>query len=47
MQDTSRLIFIHGLEGTSLGDKAQLLRSIFPGILTPDFTGALEARLEA
>jgi pimeloyl-ACP methyl ester carboxylesterase len=46
MQDTSRLIFIHGLEGTSLGDKAQLLRSIFPGILTPDFAGTLEARLE-
>ena len=40
------MIFIHGLEGTSQGEKAQLLRSIFPAILTPDFTGALEARLE-
>jgi pimeloyl-ACP methyl ester carboxylesterase len=47
MQDTSRLIFIHGLEGTSQGEKAQLLRRIFPGILTPDFSGALEARLES
>ena len=47
MQNTSRLIFIHGLEGTSQGEKARLLRSIFPAILTPDFTGSLEARLES
>jgi dienelactone hydrolase len=47
MHNTSRLIFIHGLDGTSQGEKAQLLRGIFPGILTPDFTGALEARLES
>ena len=46
MQYTSRLIFIHGLEGTSQGEKARLLRSIFPAILTPDFAGVLEARLE-
>jgi pimeloyl-ACP methyl ester carboxylesterase len=45
MENTDRLIFIHGLEGTSQGDKARLLRNIFPAILTPDFTGPLEARL--
>lgn len=45
MDNTGRLIFIHGLEGTSQGEKASLLRSIFPVILTPDFTGPLEARL--
>ena len=47
MEHISRLIFIHGLEGTSQGEKARLLRSIFPAILTPDFTGALEARLDS
>lgn len=47
MENTSRLIFIHGLEGTSQGEKARLLRSIFPSILTPDFTGLLEDRMQS
>lgn len=47
MDNTGRLIFIHGLEGTSQGEKARLLRSIFPAILTPDFIGTLERRLES
>jgi pimeloyl-ACP methyl ester carboxylesterase len=42
---SEKLIFIHGLEGTSQGDKATLLRGIFPGILTPDFRGSLEERM--
>lgn len=42
---SENLIFIHGLEGTSQGDKATLLRGIFPGILTPDFRGPLEERM--
>lgn len=42
-----RLIFIHGLEGTSQGVKAQLLRRNFPEILIPDFTGDLETRMAA
>jgi pimeloyl-ACP methyl ester carboxylesterase len=42
----SRLIFIHGLEGTSHGVKATLLRGLFPDILTPDFPGSLEQRME-
>jgi len=42
-----RLIFIHGLEGTSQGVKAQLLRRNFPEILIPDFTGDLEKRMAA
>ncbi|UCH59114.1 MAG: alpha/beta fold hydrolase [Anaerolineales bacterium] len=45
MQTQSRLIFLHGLEGSSQGVKASLLRSLFPGILTPDFRGSLEERL--
>jgi pimeloyl-ACP methyl ester carboxylesterase len=47
MENFSRLVFIHGLEGTSQGEKARLLRSIFPSILTPDFTGSLQARMDA
>jgi pimeloyl-ACP methyl ester carboxylesterase len=39
------IIFIHGLEGTSQGVKASLLRGIYPEILTPDFRGDLAARM--
>jgi pimeloyl-ACP methyl ester carboxylesterase len=42
----SRLIFIHGLGGSSQGVKATLLRGLFPDILTPDFPGLLEQRME-
>ena len=42
---SEKLIFIHGLEGNSQGVKATLLRGLFPGILTPDFNGSLEARM--
>lgn len=43
---TDRLMFIHGLEGSSQGVKARLLREIFPEMLIPDFLGNLEARME-
>jgi pimeloyl-ACP methyl ester carboxylesterase len=39
------ILFIHGLEGSSQGVKASLLRGLFPGILTPDFPGSLEQRM--
>jgi pimeloyl-ACP methyl ester carboxylesterase len=39
------IIFIHGLDGSSQGVKARLLRGLFPGILTPDFPGSLEQRM--
>lgn len=45
MAESKRLIFIHGLEGSSQGVKAQLLRGIFPEILTPDVRGSLEERM--
>lgn len=45
MPTINRLIFIHGLEGTSQGVKAQLLRGIFPDILTPDVRGSLPERM--
>jgi pimeloyl-ACP methyl ester carboxylesterase len=43
--DPSRLIFIHGLEGTSQGAKATLLRRLFPAMHIPDFHGSLEQRM--
>ena len=43
--DPSHLIFIHGLEGTSQGTKATLLRGLYPAMLTPDFRGTLEQRM--
>ena len=46
MIDQNRLIFIHGLMGSSSGVKATLLREKFPEILTPDFEGSLDERME-
>jgi pimeloyl-ACP methyl ester carboxylesterase len=40
-------IFLHGLESSSRGTKAMFLRSIFPDILTPDFSGTLEERMRS
>ena len=45
MIDPKSLIFIHGLEGTSQGGKASLLRRLFPGMLIPDFPGSLDERM--
>jgi pimeloyl-ACP methyl ester carboxylesterase len=44
--DPTRLIFIHGLEGSSQGVKASMLRDLFPGLLTPDFRGSLDERMD-
>jgi len=33
----ANIIFIHGLESTGQGFKAQFFRNIFPGCITPDF----------
>jgi pimeloyl-ACP methyl ester carboxylesterase len=46
MIDPERLLFIHGLWGSSQGVKATLLREIFPAILTPDLRGELHERME-
>lgn len=45
MMDTSRLIYLHGLESTSNSGKARLFREWFPGMLTPDFTGSFDERM--
>lgn len=46
MNARQNIIFIHGLMGSSQGYKATLLRGKFPGILTPDFSGSLEERMQ-
>jgi pimeloyl-ACP methyl ester carboxylesterase len=44
--DNSAIIFIHGSSGDkSQTYKARLLREKFPGMLTPDFDGDLQARM--
>lgn len=43
--DTSRLIYLHGLESDSNSGKARQFREWFPGMLTPDFKGAFEERM--
>lgn len=43
--DPAHLIFLHGLESSSQGSKAILLRGLFPGMLIPDFHGSLAERM--
>lgn len=45
MQPTSRRLYIHGLMGTSQGEKATLLRRLFPDMTIPDFSGSLQERM--
>jgi pimeloyl-ACP methyl ester carboxylesterase len=46
MIDTSRLIYLHGLESTSQSGKARQFAARYPGMLTPDFTGSLDERMK-
>ena len=46
MINQKRLIFLHGLESSSQGEKAMLFRKIFPDMLTPDFSGSLKERMK-
>ena len=43
--DNSRIIYLHGLESTSQSGKARQFAELFPGMITPDFTGSLEERM--
>ncbi|MHB8137191.1 MAG: alpha/beta hydrolase [Smithellaceae bacterium] len=40
------LVFIHGLESTSQGTKAQYFRKQFPQMIIEDYTGDFEARMQ-
>lgn len=44
--DASRIIYLHGSDSNSNSGKARLFREWFPGMLTPDFTGSFEERME-
>jgi hypothetical protein len=44
--DNSRIIYLHGLESTSQSGKARQFAEKFPGMLTPDFTGSFEERMQ-
>lgn len=46
MIDTSRLIYLHGSESDSNSGKARQFCEWFPDMLTPDFKGTFEERME-
>ena len=45
MLDLKRIIYLHGLDSNSQTYKAALIRSIYPDLITPNFTGSLEERM--
>jgi pimeloyl-ACP methyl ester carboxylesterase len=44
--DNAKIIYLHGLESTSQSGKARLFAQLFPGLLTPDFSGSFEERMD-
>ncbi len=44
--DNSKIIYLHGLESNSQSGKARRFAEKFPGMITPDFTGGFEERME-
>jgi pimeloyl-ACP methyl ester carboxylesterase len=44
--DNSKIIYLHGLESNSQSGKARQFAEKFPGMITPDFTGGFEERME-
>jgi pimeloyl-ACP methyl ester carboxylesterase len=45
MLDLKRIMYLHGLDSNSQTYKAALIRAIYPGLITPDFIGSLEERM--
>ena len=43
----TNIIFIHGLESSGSGFKGRLFKKEIPGIITPDFKGPLEKRMDS
>jgi pimeloyl-ACP methyl ester carboxylesterase len=43
--DNTKIIYLHGLESTSQSGKARQFADKFPGMVTPDFTGSFEERM--
>ena len=44
---TGNMIFLHGLESSGQAYKASVIRKSYPDLIAPDFTGPIEARMEA
>ena len=44
--DHSKIIYLHGLESTSQSGKARQFAELFPGMITPDFSGSFEERMK-
>ena len=42
----STLVFIHGLESTSQGNKAQYFRKFYPQMIIEDYTGDFQTRMQ-
>lgn len=40
------LVFIHGLESTAQGTKAQYFRKLFPQMMIEDYTGDFQKRMQ-
>ncbi|MDD5723123.1 MAG: hypothetical protein PHY29_05205 [Syntrophales bacterium] len=38
-------VFVHGLEGSSQGNKSRFFRDRYPGMIIEDYTGSLEERM--
>jgi len=46
MSMNNTLVFIHGLESTSQGNKAQYFRKAFPEMIIEDYAGGFAARMQ-
>ena len=46
MIDTKKIIYLHGLESNSQTYKAALVREVYPDLITPDFVGSLDERMQ-
>lgn len=43
--NNSKIIYLHGLESSSQSGKARQFAQLFPGMITPDFTGSFDERM--
>lgn len=44
--DNAKIIYLHGSDSNSQSGKARQFAQLFPGMVTPDFTGSFEERME-
>lgn len=44
--DHSKIIYLHGSDSSSQSGKARQFAQKFPGMVTPDFTGSFEKRMQ-